>query len=262
MHLDLTGKRALVCGSTQGIGKAIAMELAQLGATITLVARNESVLRSVCQQLVTPDDQTHDFLCVDFNDLTALKNKITPLGQAFPPIHILVNNMGGPSPGPVLDASEDDFVQAFSNHVLCSHLLAQTLIPGMKLANYGRIINIISTSIRQPIRGLGVSNTIRAAMASWAKTLSNEVAAHQITVNNILPGYTLTSRLESLIRARAQREETSEDDVRAAMLAEIPSHRFAEPVEIAYAAAFLASPTASYITGVSLPVDGGRIMGL
>jgi 3-oxoacyl-[acyl-carrier protein] reductase len=258
MNLDLKGKKALVCGSTQGIGKAVAVELANLGASVTLVARNEASLKQTKSELNTSLGQTHSYLCVDFSDPNKLKELLEAFMQRNSPIHILVNNTGGPPAGPIANAKTEEFLSAFNNHLICNHILAQACMEGMKTANYGRIINIISTSVKLPLPNLGVSNTIRAAVANWSKTLANEVAKFNITVNNVLPGATNTQRLASIIENKATKTSSQIDSVKKDMMHEIPMGRFAEASEIANAVAFLASPAASYITGINVPVDGGR----
>jgi 3-oxoacyl-[acyl-carrier protein] reductase len=257
MNLDLRGKKALVCGSTQGIGKAVALELALLGASVTLVARNEETLRKTRSELSTLFQQQHDYVVADFSQPSELKKVVEKL-VASKNIHILVNNTGGPPSGPITEATEEAFLQAFNNHLICNQLLATALFPGMKQEGYGRIINIISTSVKQPLKNLGVSNTVRAAVANWSKTWANEVAHYGITVNNVLPGATNTVRLRSIIEAKATKTGSRIDDVKHEMLEEVPMKRFAEASEIASAVAFLASPAAGYISGVNLPVDGGR----
>ena len=172
----------------------------------------------------------------------------------------MINNSGGPKGGPILNANISEFIEGFERHLICNHILAKTLIKGMKDFNYGRIINIISTSVKEPIQGLGVSNTIRGAVASWAKTLSFEVAKDGITVNNILPGTTNTARLHSLFAELASKRGVKPKDIEEEWQSEIPAGRIAEPEEIAFVIAFLASPAASYINGINLPVDGGRLM--
>lgn len=256
MNLDLTGKHALVCGSTQGIGKAAAIELAALGADITLIARNEARLKNAVADL--GGNGKHDYIVADFSDPAVLKKSIDGYLGKGKLIHILVNNTGGPPGGPITEAKTDEFTQAFSNHLLCNHILAQSVIPGMKQAGYGRIINVISTSVKIPLRGLGVSNTIRAAVANWAKTLSVELAPSGITVNNVLPGATATQRLSSIIEAKTQKAGIKREDAEKEMLHEIPAGRFGAPEEIAAAIAFLATPAAAYINGINVPVDGGR----
>ncbi len=262
MNLSLSGKNALVCGSSKGIGKAAAIELAKLGANITLVSRSPDLLAEVLKELpVNGNGQDHDFLVADFSDSVDLRKKIMAVTSAKS-IHILVNNTGGPKGGPIVNADGKEFIVAFNNHLLCNHLLAQALIPGMKTAKFGRIINIISTSVKQPIPNLGVSNTTRGAVANWAKTMANELGQFGITVNNVLPGYTSTARLEEIVGNNAKRMNLSTDEVRSKMEQEVPIGRFAEPSEIGQAIAFLASPAAAYINGVNLPVDGGKTRSL
>lgn len=258
MDLNLKDKRALVCGSTQGIGKAIAIELAQLGAHVTLVARSEEKLQAALPDLDSSQGQQHDFIVADFSDPYNLNIQVQAYLEQQPTVHILVNNTGGPAGGPITEAISDEFLNAFNQHLIANHLLAKAVVPGMKAANYGRIINIISTSVKQPLHGLGVSNTIRGAVASWAKTMANELGQFGITVNNVLPGATRTGRLESIIENKAKKTATEVDAVEEEMMKEIPARRFAEPEEVAAAAAFLATPAAAYINGINVPVDGGR----
>jgi 3-oxoacyl-[acyl-carrier protein] reductase len=268
MDINLTGKRAIVCGSTQGIGKAVALELAALGCSVTLIARNEEKLKQVKSELSMlaslrlrqsgPADQEHSYIVVDFTNVQALKDKVHTFLRTSAPVHILVNNTGGPKGGPAINAELGEFTTTFAQHLLCNHVLVQAVVPGMKAERYGRIINIISTSVKQIIPNLGVSNTVRGAVANWSKTLAGELGPFGITVNNILPGSIKTPRNEYVIKDRAERTGKSIAEITMGMLAEIPAGRFAEPAELAYAVAFLASPAASFINGVSLPVDGGR----
>jgi 3-oxoacyl-[acyl-carrier protein] reductase len=257
MDISLVGKNALVCGSTQGIGKASAIELALLGASVTLVARNEAKLKLAMQELSNSAGQKHNYLVADFNFIDQLK-EVVAKSVTNKSYHILINNTGGPPAGLAIDAQPEDFVKAFSNHLLCNQLLVQAVVPGMKKSGYGRIINIISTSVKIPIRGLGVSNTIRGAVANWSKTLSVELAPYGITVNNVLPGSTKTSRIDAIIKSTSEKTGKSPDKVREDMIAEIPAGRMAEASEVAAAVAFLASPAAGYINGTNVPVDGGR----
>ncbi len=259
MNIDLTGKNAVVCGSTQGIGRAIAIQFAACGANIVLVARNEESIRIVLRELDSTKKQNHNFIVADFSQPEELRNKMKNFVSENPPVHILVNNTGGPKGGEIHKAETSEFENAFRNHLICNQIMVQSVIEGMKTAKYGRILNIISTSVKQPIKNLGVSNTIRAAVANWSKTLSVELAPFGITVNNILPGATKTERLNSLFESRAKASGKSVDEIKSEWLGEIPSGRFAEPEELAYAAAFLASPLAGYINGINLPVDGGRL---
>ncbi|WP_044172044.1 SDR family oxidoreductase [Flectobacillus major] len=259
MNLDLTHKNAIVCGSTQGLGKASAVELALLGANITLVARNETSLQNTLLDLDTSKGQQHQYFVADFAKPDELKAAVEAYLAQNPTVHILVNNTGGPAGGAILDAKLEEFTQAFSNHLLCNHILVQACVPSMKANGFGRIINIISTSVKQPINGLGVSNTTRGAVASWAKTLANEVGAFGITVNNVLPGYTKTARLDFVVKARAKMAETSTEQMEKIFQSDIPAGRFGEAEEFGAAVAFLCSPAAAYINGVNLPVDGGRL---
>lgn len=261
MDLSLKGKNALVCGGSKGIGKATAEELAKLGANITLVARSADILADVVLHLDHSQRQHHDFLVADFSQAPDLKRKIKGL-LAVKPIHILINNSGGPPAGPLTEATPDAFLKAFHNHLIVSHLLTQLLYPKMIKSGYGRIINIISTSVKTPLEGLGVSNTTRGAMANWSKTMANELGPYGITVNNILPGATNTGRLQEIIGNKAKKGNISEAEVISKMQSSIPMARFAEPHEVAAAVAFLASPAASYINGINLPVDGGRTKSL
>jgi 3-oxoacyl-[acyl-carrier protein] reductase len=260
MDLDLIGKRALVCGSTQGLGKASALELAKLGASVILMARNEASLQKTTSELDSSRGQSHGYVQADFADVNQVREQASNFVKRNPPIHILVNNTGGPPGGPITDAELQEFVNAFSSHLLCNHVLTQAVIPGMKAERYGRIINIISTSVKQPIAGLGVSNTIRGAVASWAKTLAGELAPFGITVNNVLPGMTKTGRLDALIRSKSEKSGKSVDEITRQMISEIPAGRLAVPEEFGAAVAFLATPAASYINGINLPVDGGRTL--
>lgn len=257
MNLSLIGKRAVVCGSTQGIGKASAIELALLGASVTLIARDEQKLQQVIKELSTSSGQQHDYIVADFTFPEELKEKAEAYARQVD-VHILINNTGGPPAGQAIDSKPDDFVKAFTNHLLCNHILVQAFVAAMKKEKFGRIINIISTSVKVPLRGLGVSNTIRGAVANWSKTLSLELAPFGITVNNVLPGATMTGRLESIIKSNADKQSKTFEEAKNEMVKEIPAGRIADASEVAAAVAFLASPAASYINGINVPVDGGR----
>lgn len=257
MNISLEGKTALVCGASQGIGLASAQELALLGANCILVARDAAKLEEAIRTLNTHDEQQHIFIDADLSTPENVKELIEALVPSFP-IHILVNNSGGPKGGPILDAQPDAFVNGFTQHVVTNQLLTQALVPGMKAAGFGRIIQIISTSVKTPLKNLGVSNTVRAAVASWAKTMAGELAPFGITVNNVLPGSTKTARLESIFTANAAQRNVDRSVIEKEWLAEIPAGRFGEANEIGAAVAFLATPAASYITGINVPVDGGR----
>lgn len=263
MNTSLIGKRALVCGSTQGIGRACAAALAELGASLTLMARSADGLERVRKELPAKPGQKHGVLVADFADPASVKRAIeSDLAADAPGYQILINNTGGPPGGRAIDATPEQYAAAFSMHLVCNQIITAAVVPGMRAANYGRIINIISTSVKAPIANLGVSNTIRGAVAQWAKTLANELGPDGITVNNVLPGFTDTERLGSLIKARAEKNKTTTDAVAEEMRRSIPMARFGTAEEIAAAVAFLASPAASYISGINLPVDGGRTPGL
>lgn len=261
MDLSLKGKRAVVCGSSQGIGRASAVELALLGASVTLIARNEDALKKVVTGLNSDDGKSHNYLVADFSFPDQLK-KVIDEYTANNVVEILVNNTGGPPAGLAIDASLEDYLNAFRSHLLCNQILAQAVIGGMKEKKYGRIINIISTSVKTPIKGLGVSNTIRGAVANWAKTLSVELAPFGITVNNVLPGATMTQRLESVLKEKAEQTGKTQEEMKLEMVADIPAGRISEAHEVAAAVAFLASPAAGYINGINIPVDGGRTKSL
>jgi 3-oxoacyl-[acyl-carrier protein] reductase len=257
MDLSLKGRTAIVSGSTQGIGFACAIELALLGADCVLLARNEASLQEAISKLHTSQEQQHKYLVADFSKAPQLKAVIENFTQQND-VQILINNTGGPPAGPIIEASEDAFINTFNQHLICNHILTKAVVPSMKKMGYGRIINIISTSVKIPLKNLGVSNTIRGAVASWAKTMANELGQYNITVNNILPGSTRTKRLQSLIKNTAIGSNKSVETVEQEMQMEIPLKRFADPSELAAVVAFLASPAASYVNGVSIPVDGGR----
>jgi len=254
----LDGRRSLVCGSSQGIGRACAEELARLGSAVTVVARDETALRKVVAELATVGGRDHRYIAADFADPQSLQARVSAHVKDVGATHILINNTGGPPHGALVEAKPEQFLQAISNHIVCNQLLVQTLLPGMKVAGYGRIVNIISTSVIAPIKGLGVSNTTRGAVANWGRTLAGELAPFGITVNNILPGYTATARLQSLFQAKAEKAGTSVKEIERRTVESIPMGRLASPEEIAAVVGFLASPGASYLTGVNLPVDGGR----
>ncbi|MBP6077650.1 MAG: SDR family oxidoreductase [Xanthomonadales bacterium] len=262
MKLDLTGKHALVCGASKGIGRAAAEALAGLGADVTVLARDRDALDALARTLPkTHGAQKHAWLSADVSNTDGLRSAVEAMVSAHP-VQILVNNTAGPNPGSAIAATSEQFLDTFRRHLLANHTLVQATVGGMRSAGYGRIINVISTSVKEPIKNLGVSNTIRGAVASWAKTLAGELAAHGITVNNVLPGFTRTQRLEQIIEERVAATGKTRADIEAGMLASVPAARFAEAHEVAAAIAFLASPAAGYINGINMPVDGGRTQSL
>jgi 3-oxoacyl-[acyl-carrier protein] reductase len=263
MNLDLTGKHALVCGGSQGIGRAAAIELAQLGCDVTLLARSRDALDAAVAGLpLVHAGQSHASIAADMRDHANLRAKVEATLFAPRPVHILVNNTGGPPGGSANSAKVEEYISAFEQHLLANQILLQTVLPGMRASGYGRIVNVISTSVKEPIRNLGVSNTIRGAVASWAKTLASELGPLGITVNNVLPGYTRTQRLEQILADRTLATGKTEAEISSAMLATVPLGRFADASEIANVIAFLASPAAGYVNGINIPVDGGRTLSL
>lgn len=259
MDLNLKNKTALVCGSTQGLGLASAIELALLGANIILMARNEEKLKDAVQLLDVSKSQQHQYLVADFSSAASVQKAIDGFDLKKTPVHILVNNTGGPAGGKLIDAELESFTQTFESHLICNHILTKAVVPGMKVARYGRIINIISTSVKSPIPGLGVSNTIRGAVANWSKTLAGELGGMGITVNNVLPGFTNTQRAAYVIENKTKATGQSAEEVMKSLVAEIPAGRIGEPEEFGSVVAFLCSPSAGYVNGINLPVDGGRL---
>lgn len=263
MDLDLSGKHALVCGGSQGIGRAAGIELANLGADITLLARSRESLEAAFAALpVVHATQKHAFIAVDMSDHDALRAKVEATINAPKPVQILINNTGGPPGGLAQNAKVEEYVAAFQQHLIANQVLLQTVLPGMRASGYGRIVNVISTSVKEPIRNLGVSNTIRGAVANWAKTLATELGPYGITVNNVLPGYTKTQRLDQILDDRTKATGKSAEEISRTMLANVPVGRFADASEVANVIAFLASPAAGYVNGINVPVDGGRTLAL
>ncbi|NEN22099.1 SDR family oxidoreductase [Cryomorpha ignava] len=262
MNISLKGKVALVSGSTQGIGKATAEELAKMGAKVILLARNEEKLKSAVNDLKAIADAGHDYIVADFSNPEEVKSAVEKMLVRHPQINILVNNTGGPPAGKAIDAGVDEFKKAFDMHLICNHIITSLLVDGMKKSGYGRIINVISTSVKQPLPNLGVSNTIRGAVANWSKTLSMELGPFGITVNNVLPGATATARLDSIAEKKSSETGKSVDEVLSDMGNAAPLQRVGQPTEVANGICFLASPAASYISGINLPVDGGRTKSL
>jgi len=262
MNLKLLGKHALVCGASQGIGRATAHELAGLGADVTVLARSVDALERVVAELPRRSSaQKHGYIAVDMGNHAELRARIEAVANVQA-INILINNSGGPPGGQASTATTQAFHDAFNQHLIAAQTILQAILPGMQGSGYGRIVNVISTSVKEPIRNLGVSNTIRGAVASWSKTLATELGPFGITVNNVLPGYTRTQRLDQILADRARATGNSEEKIAESMLATVPLRRFAEASEIASVIAFLASPAAGYINGINVPVDGGRTLSL
>lgn len=258
MNLDLVGRHALVCGGSQGIGRAAALELAQLGADVTVLARSREKLQAVLDSLPkTHPAQTHSSIATDANDAVAFGAAVENLARNRP-VQILVNNSGGPPGGPAHSAKVEEYTNAFRQHLVANQIALQAVLPGMRTAGFGRVVNVISTSVKEPIDNLGVSNTVRAAVAGWAKTCSRELAPFGITVNNVLPGFTRTQRLSAIIAAKAKVSGASEEAVARELQGVVPAGRFADPAEVAAVIAFLCTPAAAYVNGVSIAVDGGR----
>jgi 3-oxoacyl-[acyl-carrier protein] reductase len=257
MDLSLHGKKAVICGSSQGLGLASAKELALLGANCTLIARNKEKLEIAIKSLDLSKGQKHSYEVADFFNSEEVRSAINEIVKEGP-VHILINNSGGPPGGIVSEAKEEEFTRAFNQHLINNHILATAVIPGMKIEGFGRIINIISTSVKIPLAYLGVSGTVRAAVATWGKLLSHDLGQFNITVNNVLPGYTQTERLDNLIDSASQKKNISKDEAAKDMYSDIPMKRFGKPEEFGAVVAFLASPAASYVNGASIPVDGGR----
>lgn len=257
MNIQLFSKNALVGGATQGIGAGIAIELAKCGANVTLMARNEEKLKNcIASMPIVNSEQKHQYLVVDFSDFEHYKNIVTEYFSTHS-IDILVNNTNGPEPGLAIEKSVGDYQIAFD--LLFKTVCETTMLalPYMIENKNGRIINVSSLSVKEPIGNLALSNSIRSAVAAWAKTLSNEVAQHNITVNNILTGYFDTERIQKLVNHEAQNTNASPDEIKKARENKIPMKRFGKPEEYGHLAAFLASEYASYLTGASVPLDGG-----
>ncbi|MGJ1268087.1 SDR family oxidoreductase [Sphingobacterium spiritivorum] len=261
MKISLIGKTAMVGGSTSGIGKAIAIALAECGASVILVARNEEKLKAVQDILDTSQGQQHDHLVVDFSLFEQAKERIA----AFflnKKVDILVNNTNGPSAGGIKEKAAEDYQQAFD--LLFQYTVYTTLqaLPHMETNQFGRIINVSSMTVKEPQDTLVLSNTMRTALVSWSKSLSRAVAAHQITVNTVLTGYFDTDRLNSLMEIQAGKMQLSFEEVKAKRVDAIPMKRLGKPEEYASLVAFLASDHAAYLTGTAIQLDGGLMTGM
>ena len=247
----LDGKAALVCGASKGIGRACALMLARAGARVIACARSAADLDSLVNEM---HGDGHEGVLLDLEDLGAVRDAISGIGT----IHILLNNSGGPPGGPLLENTLEEFEGPFRRHLHAAHTITQALVPGMEEAGTGRIVNIISTSVREPIDNIGLSNTLRGAMASWAKSLSRELPAC-VTINNIMPGFTDTDRLGSLATSISERTGKPVEDVRDEWMSGVPIQRLINPLETAVAVTWLCLPSSSAVRGISLAVDGGRM---
>lgn len=261
VSIDLSGRRALVCGASSGIGRACALEFARAGAEVLVLARNAQKLEALCEELRGEGAPAAHALVADMDQLVEFARVIHELVNRFEGVHVCVHNTGGPASGPILEKTEEDLVAVFGRHQLTAHFLVRAFAPYMEAQGYGRFVNVLSTSAREPIENLGLSNVVRAGMVGWAKTVANELPPN-VTINNVLPGYTATERLDELKKAISSRTGSSREAVEAGWVGGIPEGRLGRPQEIAQAVLFLASPLASYVRGHSLPVEGGRLKGL
>lgn len=258
MEISLVGKKALVGGASRGLGKAIAMQLAQCGAEVTLMARNSEKLKAVLAELPVNDGQQHNYLVVDFADFEQFKLIIEEWFKHHQ-VDILINNTNGPAAGGVMDKSINDYQQSFDLLFKTVCFVTMEALKGMQASSYGRIINLSSISVKEPLQNLVLSNSIRSAVINWAKTLARELAPLGITVNNILTGYFDTERLDEINRLQSEKKGIQLDAYKEAMKQEIPMGRFGKPEEFGHLIAFLASDYASYITGTNIPIDGGLL---
>ena len=247
----LKGQTALVCGASKGIGRACALMLARAGARVIACARSQSNLDSLVAEM---HGDGHETVVLDLEDIEAVRRAVSSMGV----VQIVVNNSGGPPGGALLDNALEDFEGPFRRHLHAAHTIVQMLSPGMKEAGSGRIVNIISTSVREPIDNIGLSNTLRGAMASWSKSLSRELAPC-ITINNNLPGFTDTDRLGSLASSISEKTGSPVEEITEGWLSGVPIQRLVDPLETAVAVTFLCLSSSGAISGVSLAVDGGRM---
>jgi 3-oxoacyl-[acyl-carrier protein] reductase len=261
-NYSLLGKNALVLGASQGLGLGVARALSEAGATVIIASRNHSKLEKAITTLSIEKGQQHKWVVIDTLQLADSKNTIEALVNSVEGIDILINNTGGPAPKSMLDTTIEDLENGFISHLLHTHQTSLLLLPHMRKNGFGRIVNILSTSIKEPIDQLGVSNTVRVAVANWAKTLSREVAIDGVTINNVLPGFTDTERVGVIFENRAKEKGVSVSEVKAQLESTIPAGRMGMVEEFAAAVLFLCTPAASYINGVNLPVDGGTIRSL
>ncbi len=258
MNISLKHKKALIGGSSSGIGKAIAEQLAESGATVTLMARNGDKLKSILSKLPTADGQKHQYLLVDFNDFEGYKNVISTYFENNT-VDILINNTQGPSGGGALEKGVNDYQDAFDLLFKTVVFTSELALKQMRKNEWGRIINVASISVKEPLSYLVLSNSIRAAVTTWAKTLASDVGKYGITVNNVLTGYFDTDRITQLNTKKAEKMGVAPEEVLKEMEARVPVGRIGDPKEYGHLVAFLASEKAAYITGTNIPIDGGLL---
>ena len=258
MEILLTGKNALVGGSSKGIGRAIAERLAASGASVTLMARSEGLMAQIVASLPTDKGQSHGYLVVNFSDFPAYKTQIDAF-FAKNTVDILINNTQGPAAGSALEKDIEECQTAFDLLFKCAVYTTNLALPFMRKNNWGRIVNVASITVREPLNYLALSNSLRSALVSWGKSLAIDIAKDNVTLNSILTGYFDTERLKQLYTQKAKKMNISPKKVRAAMEAQVPSQRIGRPEEYAHLVCFLVSEQASYITGTNIPIDGGLL---
>lgn len=261
MNTGLKGRVALICGASRGLGLACAEKLAVEEVKVILLSRNKDILSERVSKLNSKGIKAQ-FISADLSIIEEIPAIVKKAESFWGNVDILINNAGGPPSGPNLSFNADVWIHSFRQNFLSAEELTKLLIPAMAESRWGRIINLTSITVKQPVKDLILSNSIRMAVIGWAKTLSLEFAAAGVTINNIATGYTLTERINELAAVKAEQSGRDAEEVIEEMASKIPMKRMAKPEEIASAVAFLASDAASYITGVTLPVDGGYIAGV
>ncbi|MEW6265860.1 MAG: SDR family oxidoreductase [Thermodesulfobacteriota bacterium] len=262
MDLGLTGRIALVCGGSKGLGRAAATALAKEGAKVIIAARGQEALNQAAADITNLTGAEVTPVSADLSDPEQARLLARSALSAWGRVDVLINNAGGPPAGLFLDFSDQDWEAAIRLNFLSAVVLTRELVPGMKERRWGRVINFTSIAVKQPIDGLILSNAVRAAVHGWAKSLSNELAAFGVTVNNVLPGYTLTERVRNLSLTLGRQRGVSPEKIIEEYEAQIPMNRLGRPEDFGHLAAFLASDLAGYITGASIPIDGGYYKGL
>ncbi len=262
MDLGLAGKAALVTASSQGIGKACALELAASGADLVICARGEEALETTRDEIADATGRKVAAVRTDLTSKDDIDALIARAVRALGKLDVLVTNAGGPPSGPFMDFDDEPWESAFKLNLMSVVRLNRAVVPIMRDAGGGSIVNLASVSVKEPLKGLVLSNAIRAAVVGLSKTLANELGPDGIRVNVVCPGFTATDRMTELITARAKREGKAFDEVAAGYYASVPLGKFAEPADIARTVTFLASDAAKYVTGVTVQVDGGFVKGL